>query len=115
MTPLDLLDRSIPTARDNLRATLPFDRQRALLAMSNHLDHLPPSRLASSPLELALCAHRPDLGGQLALGLLLAPGETAVAPHPPPSVDLDWAARFLHQSRQIEMAMLLKLHVETGY
>lgn len=115
MTPLELLYRSIQSARDGLRATPPLDRQRALLAVSNHLDDLPPFRPATTALDLALCAHRPDLGGQLALGLLLDSSGTDSVPDAAPFGDPEWAARFLRHCRQVEMAMLLKLHVETGY
>jgi hypothetical protein len=115
MAPLDVLTTSIHSQQDQLRATLPPDRRRALLAISKHLDLLPPSKPANTPLDLALCSHRPHLGGQTALRLLLEPGDGTPLMSPAPAADPAWVIRFLAQCRQIEMAMLLRHQVETGY
>jgi hypothetical protein len=111
------LRHAIDQAQKHLRASVPFDRETALLALLRARDRLA-NRPGSEPqLDLVTGRRLGDVGGNMALRLCLE--ATSDDAHGVPVVSDsgwdDWAEHFLGQCAGVAETELVLTHCETGF
>ena len=117
MSVQERLRQSIDEQQSRLRASVPPDRQAAILALLRGQDRLPDLPGLESLPDLVTGRRRADLGGNKALQLCIeATGDDATAA--PASADAEWdgwAERFLRECGRLAEAELVLAHCETGF
>jgi hypothetical protein len=108
------LRQAIEREPSRLRASVPSDREGAILAVLRARDRLPIVPALEAPPDLVTGRQIADLGGNRALQLCL---ESDGAPLPASSgADLDgWSERFLQACSQLAEAETVLAHCETGF
>src|SRR5687768_12701972 len=116
MSAQERLHQAIGTRQDRLRATVPGDRQAAILALIRARDRLPVSSAGDAQPDLVTGIRVTDLGGNKALQICLeSPGERP-ASDTSSSTGLDeWAERLLLECALLAEAELIVGHCETGF
>ena len=111
------LHRAITQQHTNLRASVPPDRQAALVALLRALNRSPSSSETDPPPDLVTGRHLANLGGNQALQLCLeAMGDDPEAAPASPDGGLDgWGERLLLECGQVAEAELVLAHAETGF
>jgi hypothetical protein len=110
------LRQAIDQQQTCLLASVPPDREAAILALIRTLDR-PPCASATEPLpHLVTGRHICNLGGNKALQLVLeSTGGTTPAPATSGNGLDGWAERFLEMCRGLAEAELVLAHCETGF
>jgi hypothetical protein len=117
MNAQEQLRQEIDRQQSRLRASVPPDRQAAILALVRAQDRLPLATDHAPPVPDLITGRRlAHLGGNTALQLCL--DATASAPAPSALVGNGWdawARRFLRECRELAAAELILAHGETGF
>jgi hypothetical protein len=111
------LRQAIDQQRSRLRASVPPDRQAAILALIRILDRMPPSVEIEPLPDLVTGRYLANLGGNKALQLVFeSTGGEALAAPVSSGDGLDgWAERFLTECNSLAEAELVLAHCETGF
>jgi hypothetical protein len=117
MSPQDRLRQVIDQQQSRLRASVPADRQAAILALIRTVDALPQSSGMEAQPDLVTGRRVVDLGANKALQLCL--GSAGVdASHESASPGgrwESWAGRYLQECGQLAEAEQVLAHCETGF
>jgi hypothetical protein len=111
------LHQAIDQQQSRLGASVPPDRQAAILALIRILDRLPRSSESELPPDLVTGRRLPNLGGNKALQLCVestCDETTAVSASFGEGLD-GWAERFLEECRGLAEAELVLAHCGTGF
>lgn len=117
MSAQEQLRGSIDQRQKDLRASIPSDREAAILALLRSLDRLPPAPDIDPQPDLVTGRRLAGLGGNKALQLCLesSSDESQASPRTA-GEDLDiWSERFLRECAQLAEAVLVLSHCETGF
>jgi hypothetical protein len=109
--------QAIDQQQNRLRASVPTDRQAAILALVGTLDRLPRSSDSEPLPDLVTGRRLANLGGNKALQLCVEStgDETTAVPATSGEGLDDWAERFLAECHELAEAELVLAHCETGF
>src|SRR5215216_1218889 len=111
------LRQAIDEQQSRLRASVPPDRQAAILALIRVQDRLPDSFDIEPSTDLVTGRRRANLGGNKALQLCFESVGHDAMPAAASSGDGldDWAERFLQECVRLAEAEVILAHCETGF
>ncbi|MDQ3547486.1 MAG: hypothetical protein M3439_01590, partial [Chloroflexota bacterium] len=111
------LRQSIDQQQSFLRASVPPDREAAILALLGNLERLPHPPACEPLPDLVSGRHLANLGGNKALQLCVeSTGDDAQVTSAPSGAGLDgWAEQFLQECDRLAEAELVLAHCETGF
>jgi hypothetical protein len=111
------LRQAIDRRQSNLRASVPSDRQAAILALIRIQDRLPDWSGIEPPPDIVTGRRRANLGGNKALQLFFESASDDALPAAATSGDGlgGWAERFLEECGRLAEAEIILSHCETGF